>query len=196
MSIEQTHIRNPFQKWTYFSRSDNRVDLFTMCTAVHKDDTDSFFSYIRDLEPFEITTLLRRIKTNLDLEELDWGYVGGKCLVWCDVEDLPKLYDIVNAFLKYGYSIYIQDGTQVTFHKRDYPICPQKHEKLFLIKVKELESLGIETVYLIHLAIHRTDFWTGEEGKLFSATLRTKYFLPDRIDEENRMLSEDLGESD
>lgn len=187
-------IRNPFNRWMYFPTYENMVYVFILETRIYSDNTYDDDKFIRHLEPFEITNICRKVKDELELNLLQWGYQNGECKLWCDKTDINRVYDIANKIVRLDYRLVFNDGSYVLLTRDSYPITVEKHEELFLLLLQKCENAGIETPSNFSLSIHRNDFWTSDQGKLFSERIRQKYLLVDKQDTDYPTISEYWGE--
>ena|SRR3990167_4418740 len=175
MDIE--HVANPAWKWFYFP---------------YKKGSDHILIFILYHNPMsndEIQELCDTVKIELSLKLLEWELAWGRCLFWCSLEDLPRVYEIVNAFLRKGRRIYMYDGSQVSFDTTETASHTLQLDK-FLKNLKgkpDAESLT-------YLPIHRSNFWISQEGKDFSAYLREMNYLKDENDPKEMSLSEFFAE--
>jgi len=175
-----SHIENPlFNKLSFpVTNEGRRIDLCLLYTEIYKEDGQyGHDDYIRDMEPEEINTLCRKVKEELKLVELDWGYVGGRCLVWCSIEDKNRVYDIVNAFLDKGCRIYMNDKSEVTFCPGEHACAESQQRKIikslqrFLI-YQEDEPVLRQLLKSKGLPLSQDSFWTIPEGPEFASKLR------------------------
>lgn len=185
-----TTIRHPYHSWLYFSTYEDNVFILNFDQRI-LDDNNNFIRYI---EPFEIDRICQRTIQFLQLKRLEWGFQNNECKIWCDKEDLPSFYDIINKLVREDLKLFLNDGTNIEVTRKDYPMNIEKEERLFLTYLLNEEQNNYQTPFLTQLAIHRTNFWTTSAGKEFAIHLQRKYLLPNEIDKDYPTTSEIYGE--
>lgn len=185
-----TTIRHPYHSWLYFSTYEDNVFILNFDQRI-LDDNNNFIRYI---EPFEIDRICQRTIQFLQLKRLEWGFQNNECKIWCDKEDLPSFYDIINKLVREDLKLFLNDGTNIEVTRKDYPMNIEKEERLFLTYLLNEEQNNCQTPFLTQLAIHRTNFWTASAGKEFAIHLQRKYLLPNEIDKDYPTTSEIYGE--
>ncbi len=179
---------NPNFPYTYFpfDKEKQEVDFAILYGEVYNEKGE----YVRSLSTKETNQLCTEVKETLKLNFLDWGFVIGRRLLSIHITDLPKVYQIIQEFLRHGQRIYMQDHTQVTFdpqHLKDGLVNYVGQQYLFLKTLHSLKKIFWKTDYprqqefTIATAIpfHRDPFWTIPEGKEFAREYREKTQLPD-----------------
>lgn len=140
-----------------------------------------------------VETIAANIKDSLKLVGIRMGMSCGRDIVTISEQDLPKIFDIAREFVQQGYQIYMQDGTQVSFDDVKQ-VSQQGQEKLLLESLVEIERTGGADlcIKLCKLPIHRSDFWSCEEGKNLAARLRihSSDRLLDKLDPEEMTIGE------
>lgn len=185
-----TTIRHPYHSWLYFPTYEDNVFILNFDQRI-LDDNNNFIRY---LEPFEIDRICQRTIQFLQLKRLEWGFQNNECKIWCDKEDLPSFYDIINKLVREDLKLFLNDGTNIEITRKDCPMNIEKEERLFLTYLLNEEQNNCQTPFLTQLAIHRTDFWTASAGKEFAIHLQRKYLLPNEIDKDYPTTSEIYGE--
>ncbi len=115
---------------------------------------------------------------------------GGSCgrdIANIAASDLTRVYEIAQALVKRGYSVYIQDQTQVTF-TQNVSVTREGQERALIESLSEASRFAS----LIHLPWHRRDFWGLPEGKRLADRLRSEASekLVDRLDPDNMSIGE------
>ena len=184
-------VQHPFHPWLYFPIHDGNIFILDFDQRILNEEDNRFIRY---LEPFEIDRICQRIVDILELTRLEWGYRNGVCKIWIGQEDLDCFYHIVNRLIRSDLKVYLNDGTNLSLSRRDYPITQEREERLFLEHLQSEEKKGLQAPHTTQLAIHRTKFWNLEDGKEFALYLRKKYFLSDQTDVDYPTTSEIYGE--
>lgn len=159
-----TTINNPYSPGMFFSTYDGSAYILILRNDIRGDNGE----FIRFLEPFEITDLCKTVKNRLGLKELGWGYKNNQCILWCAVEDVPKLYDIVNVLIKLNHTLFFNDKTPFVISKADYPFDSVKHERTLLKFLKEEPKNEIYVMRTVGFDVNNPDFWSIKEGKEFA----------------------------
>jgi len=178
--MNPSHIENPlFNKLSFpLSKQGRLIDFCLLYTEIYKAGGQyGHDDYIRDMEPEEINALCQKVKEELKLVELDWGYVGGRCLVWCSIEDKNRVYDIVNAFLEKGCRIYMNDKSEVTFCPGEHACAESQQRKIIqsfqrLLRYEEDRPVLRHVLLSTQLPLSQDSFWTIDEGPEFASKLR------------------------
>lgn len=178
MSIIVTEIRNPRWPSVSFPLDDNNVTFAILYAEKYSDPvTRTMNTYTGTMKPHEIEAMCKSVSEECKLiTPIDWGYSCGRCLLWCQKEDLNSLYEIIGAFLSRGQRLYLQDGTQVTLSPEDHEgdLVVTQQRKL-VASIRELIKLNILSTSLCSVPVHKDDFWTIPEGKELAKELREKH---------------------
>ncbi len=172
------YIRNPVFPYTAFPWNDD-------------DDTVAFAVLLENKEREATDATCEKIKTSLGLVHLDWGYIGGRALISIHKQDLPKVYEIINAFLQADYGLYIQDGTEANFKPGDVASYTRQQE-LRADGLQQLLEMKWDFSSLIRIALHLDDFWTIPRGKELAAVYRKRFRLKNEKDPEGMHTGEYL----
>jgi len=165
-------IPNPaFPKLCFpYDEDTKRVFLCQLyCEMFGEGGPDKYGNYRGEMEPDDIDVLCCAIKEELKLELLDWAYVGGMSLIHCSIQDIQKSYDIINAFLKRGKRIYMNDGSEVTFDPVDHASPETQQEQIKQSIEHWLKPEGMFHLrYITSLypqAVWTNEFWTIPGGR-------------------------------
>ena len=189
MDVNKFFVANPCMPYTYFP-----YDL-------DKDEVAFALLFDGDCSRVQVEKMCGDIKQELHLTYFDWGYCAGRCLLTLKKCELPRVYDIVRAFLRRDRRIYMQDGTQVTWSGNGETIVsPEEQQKILLALLKRL--LGGQSdrqsfqhaTELLSLPVHRDKFWLIDEGKAFAAQYRQACELDDAIDPKSMSIGEYFAE--
>lgn len=161
--IEDMFIPNPYWRFVFFPLCkekhpnisiENRVLLCILYTKVSDE-------------------ILLEISKQLNLTKpLDWYYFGGRIVLYCDAQDIFKVYDIVTKLISYTH-VYMNDGTQITFDSSQVPsLETQQKQLLETFKLNETHNPKnpLEWGYR-SIPAHRTAFWSILEGKEYAKHL-------------------------
>ena len=126
----------------------------------------------------KISELTAEVRAELKLQYLQHGYCGSACELYLHKNDLPRIYEIIQAFTSRGYKIEMLDGTKVIF-----PAFTQlTYELQQTLLLKKLQDFPQDKLQFIHTVCwHRSSFWTIEEGQKFAAEYRQKHRLKDEF---------------
>lgn len=193
--LARQYIRHPQIDYAAFpyDRETNLVDVaFIMCGCDRKEilqtmDTQTemekptMLPIHRGLTTEELQDLCDDVKRELSLIHCKPAVSSVWDVMKIHEQDLPRVYDIVNAVVKRGIYICPYDGMYVTFnatHRTKYgEITVETHQNVFLQQIQDsLKSLGTQlTLTTMSVPFYRDDFWIIQEGKDFAKEFR-KYF--------------------
>lgn len=116
----------------------------------------------------EANSAIDSAKKKIGSKTLDWGFVGGRCVVHVHVKESNLIPMIANLWLDSGLSIYVQDGSFITLKPGDR-WCAEDIEKRIIEGYQEFVRL--DTVDLWHKLcspiLADSAYWKSEKGRKF-----------------------------
>jgi hypothetical protein len=121
----------------------------------------------------KLDSVVKEIKEELKLHTLGWQTSCGRISIYCHVVDVPKIYEIINYFLRQGYLLFLNDGTMTPL-KPGQVITPESLQISLLEKLRSFRhNLGIPPSQVFSFSFDEEDFWIIEEGKKFARAEQT-----------------------
>jgi hypothetical protein len=158
---ENEDVENPAFPGTSFPstwESARHAEVMLLTDETKKTSSSESETIVEELE---------RIRKEAKLEYLTTGvnYTFQPC-VKMSVEELPKVYQVVNAFLDKGYRVQMNDGTQVVFEtKMAGKACLELQQQILL---QQLERIYKELPATAGPPYHKASFWCTRAGKEFA----------------------------
>lgn len=119
---------------------------------------------------------VKDIKTELKLDVLSEGVNwSSRPHIAMSAKELPRMYEVVNALLKKGHTVQMNDGTQIVFE-------PCMAGQASLVLQQQLQLQLLQRIYKEMrppegLPYHQSAYWCIEDGKKFAVQCAAFYNL-------------------